>query len=105
MCGRLEEVLGLFGELLERRAAVLLPQQLLQVGVSPPALQRESDSKQVKASSAAFEVTKERMNRVTVIRYATLSFFFITDRFKTYWATCSKCCSPSESDDEAPVGV
>lgn len=71
MCGLLEEVLGLFGELLERRAAALLPQQLLQVGRSPPALQRESDSKQVKASSAAFEVTKERMNRVTVI-----SFFF-----------------------------
>lgn len=45
MCGLLEEVLGLFGELLERSAAVPLPQQLLQVGVSPPALQRESDSK------------------------------------------------------------
>lgn len=40
---------------------MLVPQWLLQESL--PALQRESDSiKEVKSSSAAFEITKGRMN-------------------------------------------
>lgn len=62
-----------------------------------PPLGKPWDSiKELKTSSETF--TKEKKQWTVILVGCQRPW-----HNKTYWATCSNCCSPSESEDDAPV--
>lgn len=100
--------------LVVRGAPLLVPQQLLQAGMTEalPLLQRDFGlMMELKTeltfgySSAAFE-NHRRNKGMFSLRFAfdyILKCIF-DSMVETHWAMCSKCCSPSESEEEAPAG-